>query len=137
MASALSSPFRSSPGMESTACILCWRTMEGMEVAVHQFDGVSTFQSLPLAAGLLVASARRDPLLRAEATLTVRTARVDPDDAVPDRADVLAYSMYVWNEPYTLEVARRARERHPDAFVVLGGPSVPRRPGRAEEFLRE
>ena len=108
-----------------------------MEVVVNQFDGVTTFRALPLAAGLLVATARRDPLLRERAVLRVRTARIDPDLAVPDRADVLAFSMYVWNERYSLEVARRAKLRLPGAFVVLGGPSVPRRPQRAEEFLRE
>src|SRR5258705_10135405 len=108
-----------------------------MQVVVHQFDGVSTFQALPLAAGLLIASARRDPMLRSEVDFQLRTARVDPDAAVPETADVLAYSIYVWNERYTLEVARRSKERHPQAFVVFGGPSVPRRPERAEAFLRE
>src|SRR5260221_13459052 len=108
-----------------------------MQVVVHQFDGVSTFQALPLAAGLLIASARRDPLLRSVADFQLRTARVDLEEAVPGTADVLAYSIYVWNERYTLEVARRAKERHPQALVVLGGPSVPRRPERAEAFLRE
>ena len=63
-----------------------------MEVVVNQFDGVTTFRALPLAAGLLVATARRDPLLRERAVLRVRTARIDPDLAVPDRADVLAFS---------------------------------------------
>jgi hypothetical protein len=108
-----------------------------MDVVVHQFDGVSTFQALPLAAGLLVASARRDPVLRERANLRVETARVDPDAAVPAQADVLAYSMYVWNERYSMEVARRAKARLPRSFVVLGGPSVPRRPERVAAFLRE
>jgi hypothetical protein len=31
-----------------------------VQVIVHQFDGVSTLRAWPLAAGLLVASARRD-----------------------------------------------------------------------------
>ena len=105
-----------------------------MEVGVHQFDGVTTFQALPLAAGLLVASARR--ALGGRARFEVRTARVDPDEAAA-RADVLAFSTYVWNQRYSLEVARRAKARDPAAFVVLGGPSVPRRPDRAAAFLRE
>lgn len=107
-----------------------------MQVAVHQFDGVTTFQALPLAAGLLVASARRDARIANEAALAIHTARVDPDEAAQP-ADVLAYSTYVWNERYSLEVARRAKARTPGAFVVLGGPSVPRRPERAAAFLRE
>lgn len=108
-----------------------------MNVRVHQFDGVSTLAALPLAAGLLVASARRDPRLAASATFTIRTERADPDAAPRDAdADVLAFSTYVWNERYSLEVARRARARRPGSFVVFGGPSVPRRPDEAAAFLR-
>src|SRR5438132_6432072 len=108
-----------------------------MQVVVHQFDGVTTFQALPLAAGLLVASARRDPRVQREADLRIRTARVEPDEATAPGADVLAFSSYVWNERYSLEVARRARQRGSRAFIVFGGPSVPRKPDRAEAFLRE
>ncbi|MGZ6142502.1 MAG: B12-binding domain-containing radical SAM protein, partial [Myxococcales bacterium] len=104
-----------------------------MRVGVHQFDGVTTFQALPLAAGLLVASARRAV---PDAAFEVRTARGDPDAAAAD-ADVLAFSTYVWNQRYSLEVARRAKARRPDALVVFGGPSVPRRPDRVAAFLRE
>ncbi len=110
-----------------------------MEVLVHQFDGVSTLDALPLAAGLLVATARRDERVAAEARLRVSRARRDPDAVVGGcgRPDVLAFSTYVWNERYALEVARRARARFPGAFVLVGGPSVPRRPGDAAAFLRE
>jgi hypothetical protein len=110
-----------------------------MEVLVHQFDGVSTLNALPLAAGLLVATARRDERVAAGATLGVRAARLDPDAIVAGYAqpDVLAFSSYVWNERYSLAVARRARSRYPGAFVLFGGPSVPRRPDDAAAFLRE
>jgi len=108
-----------------------------MEVAVHQFEGVSTIRSLPLAAGLLVASARLDPRLNLEAAFSIRTARIDPVAVVESysQPDVLAFSTYVWNERYSLEVARRAHLRFPDALVIFGGPSVPRRPDRAARFL--
>ncbi|HUJ26286.1 MAG TPA: radical SAM protein [Myxococcales bacterium] len=108
-----------------------------MKVLVHQFDGVSTLDALPLAAGLLVSAAKRDARVRREGELHVRTARVEPAEAVAEDADVLAYSSYVWNERYTLEVARLAKQEHAGAFVVFGGPSVPRRPERAAAFLRE
>jgi radical SAM superfamily enzyme YgiQ (UPF0313 family) len=107
----------------------------GMRALVHQFDGLSTLDTLPLAAGLLVASARKDERLAAEAQLEIRTRRVEPD-AAAERADVLAFSTYVWNERYSLEVARRGKEKC-GAFVVFGGPSVPRKPERAAAFLRE
>ena len=110
-----------------------------MQVVVHQFDGVSTLRAWPLAAGLLVASARRDARIQQTSELSIQTARLDPDAAVEaaGRPDVLAFSTYVWNERYSLEVARRARARWPRAFILFGGPSVPRRPERAAGFLRE
>jgi hypothetical protein len=110
-----------------------------VDVVVHQIDGISTLPALPLAAGLLVASARRDPVIGAVASLSIHTARLAPDAvaASHQRPDVLAFSAYAWNERHSLEVARRARTRRPDAFVLFGGPSVPRRPERAARFLRE
>lgn len=110
-----------------------------MRVVVHQFDGVATLQALPLAAGLLVASARRDPLLASRVTLDVASARVAPDAAAERStgADVLAFSTYVWNERYSLEVARRARASFPGRFVLFGGPSIPREGRRAARYLRE
>jgi hypothetical protein len=109
-----------------------------VRVVVHQIDGVSTLQALPLAAGLLVASARLDRRVAAEAELRIETARRDPAEVIEGygEVDVLAFSTYVWNQRYSLELARRARERYPRALVVLGGPSVPRRPERAAELLR-
>ncbi len=101
-----------------------------MEVLVNQFDGVSTIQALPLAAGLLVASARRDPHIREAAKLTIRTARLDPDVMVAslDRLEVLAFCAYVWNERYSLEVARRARARLPaDSAVAALASFLPAR----------
>jgi len=110
-----------------------------MKVVVHQTDGVASISALPLAAGLLVASARRDPIIAARASLSIHAARLDPEAVVAthEQPDVLAFSAYVWNERHSLEVARRARERWPGALVLFGGPSVPRRPDRAARFLRE
>ncbi len=110
-----------------------------MNVVVHQLEGVSTIPALPLAAGLLVASARRDPAIAAAASLSIHTARLDPDAVAGShhQPDVLAFSAYAWNERLSLEVARHARARQPGAFVLFGGPSVPRRPDRAARFLRE
>lgn len=102
-----------------------------MNVVVHQLEGVTTIRALPLAAGLLVASARRDGRIARECQLSICTGPVEP--AAP--ADVLAFSIYVWNERASLELARRART--PETLVVFGGPSVPRRPERAAAFLRE
>jgi len=109
-----------------------------VNVIVYQLDGVSTLRALPLAAGLLVASARQEPAVGAMASLSVHTARLDPDvvAATHQRPDVVAFSVYAWNERHSLEVARCVRQRWPRAFVLFGGPSVPRRADRAARFLR-
>lgn len=49
-------------------------------------------------------------------------------------ADVVAFSVYVWNYRYSLELARRLKEERPETLIVFGGPHVPR---RAAQFLRD
>jgi tRNA A37 methylthiotransferase MiaB len=49
-------------------------------------------------------------------------------------ADVIAFSVYVWNANISLEIARRVKKRNPRVLVVFGGPQVP---DHAEPFLRE
>lgn len=41
------------------------------------------------------------------------------------RCDLVAASMYTWNEQYTLELLRRVREISQDVLIVVGGPQVP------------
>lgn len=48
--------------------------------------------------------------------------------------DLVAFSLYVWNNNYSLEVARRLKSENPDVCIVVGGPHVP---DRSEEFLRQ
>lgn len=48
-------------------------------------------------------------------------------------ADVLGFSIHVWNSRYTLALAQAAREANPRALILFGGPHVP---DRAEAFLR-
>ncbi|MHB8619037.1 MAG: B12-binding domain-containing radical SAM protein [Chloroflexota bacterium] len=49
-------------------------------------------------------------------------------------ADVVFFSVYVWNYRISLEIARTFKQRHPDRLVVFGGPQVP---DQAEDFVRE
>ncbi len=49
---------------------------------------------------------------------------------------VLLCSDYVWTLEENLDAARRARQLNPQVFVVHGGPSSPKYPGDAEDFLR-
>ncbi|MBM3571790.1 MAG: radical SAM protein, partial [Alphaproteobacteria bacterium] len=49
------------------------------------------------------------------------------------QADVVGFSIYVWNVRLSLEIARRLKAERPDRLVVVGGPQVPDQP---EAFLR-
>ena len=109
-----------------------------MRVYIHQFNGVATMNVLPLAAGLVVAAAKMDPVLAGIAEFEIQVDRLPPADVVHsyDRPGVLAFSCYCWNDAFTHEVARQAKARYADAMVVLGGPNVPRRPERIVAFMR-
>jgi len=48
-------------------------------------------------------------------------------------ADVVGFSVYVWNVRYSLALARALKRQRPDVLVVMGGPQVP---DGAESFLR-
>jgi hypothetical protein len=105
-------------------------------VTIAQFDGATTVRAPPLAAGLLAATLRQEPGL-AGVAIDVLAARRDPEVAAAAlaEADLVGISLYTWNQRYALEVVRRARARRPDLRVVVGGPSVPRRPDASAAFL--
>jgi hypothetical protein len=42
-------------------------------------------------------------------------------------ADIVAFSVYVWNCHYSLELARLLKQERPERLIVFGGPHVPRR----------
>ncbi len=48
-------------------------------------------------------------------------------------AELVGFSIYVWNVKLSLEIARRLKEECPGTVIVFGGPQVP---DRSEEFLR-
>lgn len=110
-----------------------------MRVVVSQFEGIDATPVLPLAAGCLVASARLDPELAQAARFSIALERRAIERVVAgyDRPDVLGFSLYPWNAAYSLAVAAAARIAYPEALIVAGGPSVPRRPERARTFLAD
>jgi len=48
-------------------------------------------------------------------------------------AEVIGFSLYVWNEQISLEIIRQLKRINPNIYIVCGGPQVP---DRAELFLR-
>ena len=49
-------------------------------------------------------------------------------------AEVVGFSLYVWNEQISLEIIRQLKKIKPSVYIVCGGPQVP---DHAELFLRK
>ncbi|MGE5514954.1 MAG: B12-binding domain-containing radical SAM protein [Bacteroidota bacterium] len=49
-------------------------------------------------------------------------------------AQVVGFSVYVWNIRISLEAARRLKAENPNILIVMGGPQIP---DNAEQFLRD
>lgn len=52
-------------------------------------------------------------------------------------ADIVFYSTYLWNYQISLEIARKIKAGNKKIINVFGGPQVPEKPERMEQFLRE
>lgn len=69
--------------------------------------------------------------------------REDPDMAVRKllAADIVFFSLYVWNRNMSFEIARRLKEKKPEVIIVVGGPEVPNHiastPDRVKKFLKK
>ncbi|MBF0354912.1 MAG: B12-binding domain-containing radical SAM protein [Alphaproteobacteria bacterium] len=99
-------------------------------------NGFSGQQYLPLAVGLLEAYAKRHAALPDRYDFLPHIfSRIPLDEAVAafDKADVVGFSIYVWNANISLAIAKRLKELRPERLTVLGGPQVPTEP---EDFLR-
>lgn len=99
-----------------------------MQVVLSQFEGIENTPALPLAAGVLVASAKLDPDLARAASFSIVVRRGPLAEVVAGygQPDVLGFSLYPWNAAYSLAAARAARAAYPEALIVIGGPAVPR-----------
>jgi tRNA A37 methylthiotransferase MiaB len=89
------------------------------------FNGV-----LPLVSGYLQACVQKDPTLAAEYGFEHQSLHVSTpfesvlQGLVDSRADVYAFSCYVWNMRKVRALVAALRERRPDAYFILGGPQV-------------
>ncbi|MDA1334978.1 MAG: cobalamin-dependent protein [bacterium] len=108
-----------------------------MKVGLTQFNYAMGDQYyFPYSAGCLMSYANHaapdlgveylDPLYR----------RMPIEEAVEAliSSDLVGMSLYVWNEQFSLAVARRLKERRPDVLIFVGGPQTP---DRSEAFLRK
>jgi len=91
---------------------------------------------LPYAVGLLQAYFQHHSRCNTRFSfLTPIYRRIPVDDAFQqlNGADIVALSVSSWNFKASLEIARRHKEHHPDALILLGGPHIP---GDAATLLR-
>jgi radical SAM superfamily enzyme YgiQ (UPF0313 family) len=100
----------------------------------------SSLDYLPYSVGILEAYARRH-LSNPEAhrfLLPIFT-RIPVAQAVTDlrEADLVAFSVYVWNEQISLAIARELKRLNPEVIIVFGGPQVLDRPDEIEIYLRD
>ena len=103
-------------------------------VYINQFNTSTDRNLLPLAAGLLASYAKKHA---PECDIEIKLLRERPDKTAAEyeSPDVLAFSCYIWNLRHSLEVARLAKLRWPNALVVVGGPSIPRKPETLTKFF--
>ncbi len=100
--------------------------------------GGNIFKSayLPYAAGLLVAYAWEDPVIRREyrfRRFVFTKENVAEAAASFEEPAVVGFSNYIWNTEYNKALAKEVKRLHPDCAIVFGGHNVP--PGEA--FLRD
>lgn len=100
----------------------------------NEFSGVTY---LPLTAGCLQAFAQHHAALPESYRFLLPVyKRIPVDEAVArlEGADLIGFSLYVWNRNISLEIAKRLKAKRPSTLIVFGGPEVP---DRSEEFLRK
>ena len=105
-----------------------------MKVYFNQFNTSTDRNLLPLAAGLITSYAKRE-LPNVEFEIKILRERPDKTASEYENPDVLAFSCYIWNLRHSLEVARLAKLRFPKSLVIVGGPSIPRKPETLKRFF--
>ena len=109
-----------------------------MKVGIAQINtSFAGANYLPYVAGLLQAYAEahlRDASMFEFVTPLYKRVPVDQAAEHFRDADIVGFSLYVWNARLSLAIAAVLKERHPDIFIVCGGPHVP---NYAEGFLRD
>lgn len=76
----------------------------------------------------ILASTLADPRLQDAQVALIDVERADADaytQAIDQfEPDLIGFSIYVWSTPCLVEVARRAKQKHPNCMIVFGGPSA-------------
>lgn len=109
------------------------RTMELVVGLVQINNGYTGQYYLPYSVAMLEAYARKNLSRPDRYRFLVPIYRREPvADAVAKLlgADIVGFSIYVWNEQLSLAIARELKRQKPEVLVVFGGPQVPDHPER-------
>ena len=106
----------------------------GLSQINNSFSGANY---LPYSVGLLQAYVEKHlPCKERFKFLQPVFKRTSVEDVVNQllSAEVVGFSLYVWNEQISLEIIRQLKKQNPKVYIICGGPQVP---DRAESFLRK
>ncbi len=106
-------------------------------VQISATYGSNKFCFLPYSVGSLWSFAVTEEIVKENYSLeNIFFLREDFDEVLSrmDNPSVVAFSLYVWNENYSLTLARKIKEKFKNCLIVVGGPSVPK---NSENFLKD
>ncbi len=106
----------------------------GLSQINNSFSGANY---LPYSVGLLQAYVEKHlPCKERFKFLQPVFKRTSVEDVVNQllSAEVIGFSLYVWNEQISLEIIRQLKKQNSKVYIICGGPQVP---DRAESFLRK
>jgi radical SAM superfamily enzyme YgiQ (UPF0313 family) len=66
-----------------------------------------------------------------------KRGNVDNYATLLSEADIIFYSVYLWNSKVSLAIAREAKRKNPEIINVFGGPNVPESSEKVTAFLQQ
>ncbi len=108
-----------------------------MKIGLVQINNSFSQQCyLPYSLGMLRAYFEQNSKLKNGEFLPAIFSRIDTDEAAEklSDADVVLFSLYVWNARISFEIAEKLKKKKPGIVLVFGGPQVP---DRIEGFLQK
>jgi len=106
----------------------------GMVQINNSFSGQNYF---PYSIGILQAYAETHLKSPEDYNFLLPIYKREPIDVCIEKmaqADIVCFSVYVWNIRMSLALAEQLKKRNPNTAIVFGGPQVP---NRVDDFLRQ
>lgn len=113
--------------------------MKKQNIYIVQFGSGASINLLPLAAGQLYSRLKIDNKINRQYNLPEiifqRPQKSETFATQLSNVFAIGFSCFLWNMNISLQAAKSVKEYFPDAFVVFGGPSIPKDPHNSEDFL--